>query len=201
MIWVQGSQAYAKALATAGVLTDGEATEIIGGLDKVSSEWEQGGFEIKSGDEDIHTANERRLTEVIGAVAGKLHTGRSRNDQVNSFSCSLRFDDSRQWSPGFYTRIFSRGEVTCQALFQCLNCPVVPPPPLPTLFPPPASILRMHKLQYGMLCSLLRITFYYSAYGTQQKRPGEVIFLFHAVRRRRHRSPENCIQDAADSTR
>jgi argininosuccinate lyase len=37
---------------------------------------------IKAGDEDIHTANERRLTELIGAVGGKLHTGRSRNDQV-----------------------------------------------------------------------------------------------------------------------
>jgi len=50
---------------------------------QVSAEWEQGGFQIKAGDEDIHTANERRLTEVIGAVAGKLHTGRSRNDQVS----------------------------------------------------------------------------------------------------------------------
>jgi argininosuccinate lyase len=39
-------------------------------------------FEIKQGDEDIHTANERRLTELVGAVGGKLHTGRSRNDQV-----------------------------------------------------------------------------------------------------------------------
>jgi argininosuccinate lyase len=47
---------------------------------------------IKAGDEDIHTANERRLTELIGAVGGKLHTGRSRNDQVrgrSSGSCWL----------------------------------------------------------------------------------------------------------------
>lgn len=51
---------------------------------KVGEEWEDNKFEIKDGDEDIHTANERRLTEIIGAVGGKLHTGRSRNDQVSS---------------------------------------------------------------------------------------------------------------------
>ncbi len=49
---------------------------------QVAEEWKAGKFEIKQGDEDIHTANERRLTEFIGAVGGKLHTGRSRNDQV-----------------------------------------------------------------------------------------------------------------------
>jgi hypothetical protein len=49
----------------------------------VASEWDAGAFAIKSGDEDIHTANERRLSELIGAVGGKLHTGRSRNDQVS----------------------------------------------------------------------------------------------------------------------
>ena len=45
-------------------------------------EWQANSFVIKSNDEDIHTANERRLKELIGDVAGKLHTGRSRNDQV-----------------------------------------------------------------------------------------------------------------------
>ena len=49
---------------------------------RVGAEWAAGAFEIKSGDEDIHTANERRLSELIGSVGGKLHTGRSRNDQV-----------------------------------------------------------------------------------------------------------------------
>lgn len=49
---------------------------------RVGEEWAAGAFEIKSGDEDIHTANERRLSELIGATGGKLHTGRSRNDQV-----------------------------------------------------------------------------------------------------------------------
>lgn len=64
------------------MLTSEEAETISQGLDAVSDEWQQGSFEVKTGDEDIHTANERRLTEVIGAVGGKLHTGRSRNDQV-----------------------------------------------------------------------------------------------------------------------
>ena len=54
------------------------------GLDQVALEWAEGSFKIVSSDEDIHTANERRLSEIIGAdIAGKLHTGRSRNDQVS----------------------------------------------------------------------------------------------------------------------
>lgn len=80
---LQGSQAYARALSKAGVLTEEEAATIVEGLDKVAKEWETNTFEIKQGDEDIHTANERRLSEIIGSVGGKLHTGRSRNDQVD----------------------------------------------------------------------------------------------------------------------
>lgn len=81
---VQGSQAYARALSKAGVLTEEEAATIVEGLDEVAKEWETNSFEIKQGDEDIHTANERRLSEIIGSVGGKLHTGRSRNDQVGT---------------------------------------------------------------------------------------------------------------------
>ena len=79
---ILGSQAYAAALARAGILSDDEAAQLIAGLEQVAAEWAAGGFQILSGDEDIHTANERRLGELIGPVAGKLHTGRSRNDQV-----------------------------------------------------------------------------------------------------------------------
>ena len=82
---IEGSQAYARALSKTSVLTEAEAAEIVAGLDAVAAEWRAGTFEIKPGDEDIHTANERRLTELIGAVGGKLHTGRSRNDQVSFF--------------------------------------------------------------------------------------------------------------------
>ncbi len=79
---IRGSQAYAHALARAGLLTEDEAAQIAAGLERVVDEWRADGFVIQAGDEDIHTANERRLTELIGSVAGKLHTGRSRNDQV-----------------------------------------------------------------------------------------------------------------------
>ncbi len=80
----QGSQAYVKALSKAGVVTEDEAATIVDGLNNVAKEWQNDTFEIKQGDEDIHTANERRLSELIGSVGGKLHTGRSRNDQVQS---------------------------------------------------------------------------------------------------------------------
>ena len=79
---LRGSQAYARALERAGLLTQFEAEQIVDGLERVAGEWERGEFVIVEGDEDIHTANERRLTELIGTTAGKLHTGRSRNDQV-----------------------------------------------------------------------------------------------------------------------
>ncbi|XP_005080395.1 argininosuccinate lyase isoform X1 [Mesocricetus auratus] len=79
---VQGSKAYSRGLEKAGLLTKGETQQILQGLDKVADEWAQGTFKLHPNDEDIHTANERRLKELIGETAGKLHTGRSRNDQV-----------------------------------------------------------------------------------------------------------------------
>src|SRR5688572_9261957 len=79
---IAGSIAYAQAIAAVGVITDEESAAIIQGLETVKAEFDSGIFEIKSGDEDIHTAVERRLTELVGTVGGKLHTGRSRNDQV-----------------------------------------------------------------------------------------------------------------------
>ncbi|KAI8815080.1 argininosuccinate lyase [Cladochytrium replicatum] len=80
---IQGSQVYAKALAVSGIISAKERDAIVTGLDAVGKEWESDTFVIKPTDEDIHTANERRLGEIIGTnTAGKLHTGRSRNDQV-----------------------------------------------------------------------------------------------------------------------
>ena len=96
---IQGSIAYAKALARVGILADEEKDKIVAGLTQVGQEWEQGTvsrhilivtassltprqFQSQEHDEDIHTANERRLSELIGPLGGKLHTGRSRNDQV-----------------------------------------------------------------------------------------------------------------------
>ncbi|CAO1622638.1 unnamed protein product [Jaminaea pallidilutea] len=79
---IQGSIAYANANVKTGILTADERDQIVSGLQQVGQEWETNTFQPAPDDEDIHTANERRLTELIGPVAGKLHTGRSRNDQV-----------------------------------------------------------------------------------------------------------------------
>ena len=79
---VKGSIAWAAALVKAGVLTEDESSRIIAGLRTVDTEFETGSFSFTDSDEDIHTAVERRLGELIGTLAGKLHTGRSRNDQV-----------------------------------------------------------------------------------------------------------------------
>ncbi|MCB9451645.1 MAG: argininosuccinate lyase [Anaerolineaceae bacterium] len=79
---IAGSVAYARAIAQAGIITGDEAERIIAGLLLVLQEFEAGVFTLQPGDEDIHTAVERRLTELVGAAGGKLHTGRSRNDQV-----------------------------------------------------------------------------------------------------------------------
>jgi len=79
---VDGSVAYSRALERASVISSAEGEAIRTGLATVKAEWADGKFIEKPGDEDIHTANERRLTELVGAVGGKVHTGRSRNDQV-----------------------------------------------------------------------------------------------------------------------
>ena len=79
---VQGSIAWAKGLEKAGVLTKEETKFIIQGLQDVLAEIQADQFELHPTDEDVHTAVERRLTELIGETGGKLHTGRSRNDQV-----------------------------------------------------------------------------------------------------------------------
>ncbi|KUI62703.1 putative argininosuccinate lyase [Cytospora mali] len=85
---ILGSIAFARANSKAGIISEDEFQAIERGLLQVMEEWKQGTFAIMPNDEDIHTANERRLGEVIGKdIAGKLHTGRSRNEQV---VCDMR---------------------------------------------------------------------------------------------------------------
>jgi argininosuccinate lyase len=79
---IAGSRAHVGALRRAGVLDDAERDALLGALDEVAAEFERGEFDYRDDDEDIHMAIERRLTEIAGPVGGKLHTGRSRNDQV-----------------------------------------------------------------------------------------------------------------------
>ncbi|PRT53687.1 Argininosuccinate lyase [Wickerhamiella sorbophila] len=80
---LEGTRVYTSALSKVGLITPEELSEIHRGLKVVEKEWETDSFVEKPGDEDIHTANERRLGEIIGKhIGGKVHTGRSRNDQV-----------------------------------------------------------------------------------------------------------------------
>jgi len=79
---ITGSIAWARALARAGLLTAAEADTLVKGLEAVRVELEAGTFRFRAELEDIHTNVERRLVELVGDVGGKLHTGRSRNDQI-----------------------------------------------------------------------------------------------------------------------
>jgi len=76
------SRAHTRMLAERGVLDEAERDTILGGLEAVWAELEAGVFPFEDTDEDIHMAVERRLTEIVGPVGGKVHTARSRNDQV-----------------------------------------------------------------------------------------------------------------------
>lgn len=79
---IAGSHAHVKGLVNAGLLTKAEANSIHSALNDVVAELADGSFTFLESDEDIHTAVERRVTEIAGDAGGKLHTGRSRNDQI-----------------------------------------------------------------------------------------------------------------------
>lgn len=105
---IAGSIAWARALAGAGVITSAEADAIVRGLEQVRAEFDAGTFTLGAGDEDIHTAVERRLTELAGPVGGKLHTGRSRNDQVAT--------DFRLWTLDAMTQVAGQIDALQRAL-------------------------------------------------------------------------------------
>jgi argininosuccinate lyase len=94
---IRGSLAWAGQLARAGVISAAELAELSRGLSAVRAEFADGRFVAAPSDEDIHSAVERRLSEIAGPVAGKLHTGRSRNDQVAT--------DVRLWALGAISRV------------------------------------------------------------------------------------------------
>ena len=79
---IRGSIAHARMLGKQKIISAEDAATLERGLWHVLSEVEDGGFTLTVADEDVHTGVERRLRELVGGVAGKLHTGRSRNDQV-----------------------------------------------------------------------------------------------------------------------
>src|SRR5438874_748531 len=88
---VTASKAWVHALGRVGVLTPGEETQLLEGLDRVAERLADGAA-VGAPDEDVHTLVERLLYAEVGTVAGKLHTGRSRNDQVAT--------DLRLWTLG-----------------------------------------------------------------------------------------------------
>ncbi|TVP63543.1 MAG: argininosuccinate lyase [Nodularia sp. (in: Bacteria)] len=79
-----GSQAHAKMLAHTGIISPDEGEELVAGLEQIRQEYRQGKFQPGIDAEDVHFAVERRLTEIVGDVGKKLHTARSRNDQVGT---------------------------------------------------------------------------------------------------------------------
>ncbi|MCC5952367.1 MAG: argininosuccinate lyase [Acidimicrobiia bacterium] len=87
---VAGSKAHVRGLARAGLLDADETDAVVAALDQVAEELASGAFVFEPSDEDIHTAVERRVTELAGPAGAKLHTGRSRNDQVAT--------DLRRWT-------------------------------------------------------------------------------------------------------
>lgn len=79
---IAGSQAHARMLAKTGVISNDDAAAIVGGLDRIKARIDAGTFEFNINDEDIHMSVERALIADIGDAGARLHTGRSRNDQV-----------------------------------------------------------------------------------------------------------------------
>ncbi len=79
---VKGSIAHVSMLGRTGILPEAEVEVIVGGLEAIAGEAADDDFEWQDGDEDVHTAVERRLGELVGGAGGRLHTGRSRNDQI-----------------------------------------------------------------------------------------------------------------------
>jgi argininosuccinate lyase len=79
---ITGSRAHVRGLAAVGLLSDEDSKILLAALDRVSDELASGILVFKPGDEDVHSAVERRVTEIAGEVGARLHTGRSRNDQV-----------------------------------------------------------------------------------------------------------------------
>src|SRR5882724_12350637 len=79
---IEGSIAHVRGLEAAGVVTGEEASKLVEGLEAVAAEIRDGRMQWDAAREDVHMNVEARMSELIGPVGGKLHTGRSRNDQV-----------------------------------------------------------------------------------------------------------------------
>ncbi|QRG38717.1 argininosuccinate lyase [Candidozyma auris] len=115
-----GTKVYTEGLNKLGLINDDELKKIHEGLEVVREEWKHNQFVERPGDEDIHTANERRLGEIIGKhIAGKVHTGRSRNDQVaTDMRLHVRASLTKilEFLKNFITAIIKRAEAEIDVL-------------------------------------------------------------------------------------
>ena len=114
-----GSRAHARMLGRQGLLQPEEVTALLAGLDTIEDEIERGVFPFRVEDEDIHLNIERRLTELIGPAAGRLHTARSRNDQV-ALDMHLFVKDActqvRQAAAGLQRALLEQADAAGEAL-------------------------------------------------------------------------------------
>ena len=116
---IRGSIAHARGLLRAGVLTAAEAEVIVAGLERVKGEIEAGTFVWSRAREDVHMNIEARLVELVGPVGGKLHTGRSRNDQVATdlrLFCRRRGAEALRSIDHFASRIIDQAEAEIDTL-------------------------------------------------------------------------------------
>jgi argininosuccinate lyase len=104
---IAGSRAHVRGLQRAGLLSAEDTSVLLAALDHVAEELAEGSLVFTDTDEDIHTAVERRVTEIAGAVGARLHTGRSRNDQV---ATALRLFTKRELH-GVMTNVVALEEV------------------------------------------------------------------------------------------
>ena len=119
-----GSAAYAKALAAAGLLTKAEAEALVGGLEAVAEEWATGRFQVVPGDEDIHTANERRLSELVGTpppppLSCRGTTPHTASQAPSAASCTPAAAATTRWRPtrgcGCSRRFAARGPTSARS--------------------------------------------------------------------------------------
>ena len=134
---IAGSKAHAKMLATVGVISEDDAQQIAAGLDRVKADIESGDFTFDINDEDIHMSVEKALTAEIGDAGARLHTGRSRNDQVATDTRlyakqRATRSDARQCCAASCAHRSGRGEFRCYPAWlyppaACATGPVLAP--------------------------------------------------------------------------
>jgi argininosuccinate lyase len=138
---IRGSIAHARMLGQQGIIAPDEAAALERGLWEVLAESDAGTLVLTIADEDVHTGVERRLREIVGPVAGKLHTGRSRNDQVAT--------DLRLWTKGALLALMSGVLDLAEALVEvAANQTEVPMPGYTHLQRAQPVLLAHHMLSY-----------------------------------------------------